>query len=66
MAVAKVIEVLPQSTKGLVTVTQETVNEVSKSVDNIESVYVKYFHGIVENNKIVNFRINAKVTFLVK
>lgn len=66
MAVVKVIEVLAQSTEGWEAATQEAVNEVSKSVHNIQSVYVKDFQAIVENNKVVNYRVNAKVSFLVK
>lgn len=66
MAVVKVVEVLAQSPDGWEAATQEAVNQVSKTVENIESVYVKDLQAIVENNKIVNYRLNAKVSFLVK
>jgi len=66
MAVVKVVEVLAQSTEGWEAATQEAVNQVSKTVDNIESVYVKDFQAIVENNQVVKYRVNAKISFLVK
>ncbi len=65
MAVVKVIEVLAESTDGWEAAAQEAVNQVSKSVDHVETVYVKDFQAIVENDKIVNYRVNAKVSFLV-
>jgi flavin-binding protein dodecin len=34
-------------------------------VHNIRSVYIKEFEAQVDNNKVVNYRVNAKVTFAV-
>lgn len=65
MAVVKVIEVLAESKEGWEAATQEAVDQVSKSVDHVKTVYVQDFQAIVENNKIVNYRVNAKVSFLV-
>ena len=66
MAVVKVIELLAESKNGWDAATQEAVNEASKTVDNIQSVYVENMQAIVEDNKIVNYRVNAKISFLVK
>ncbi len=66
MAVVKVVEVLAQSPEGWEAATQEAVNEVSKTVENIQSVYVKDFQAVVENNNVVNYRVNAKISFVVK
>ena len=65
MAVVKVIEVLAESTKGWEDATQEAVTEVSSTIKDIQSVYISNMQAIVENNKIVKYRINAKVSFLV-
>ena len=65
MAVVKVIELLSQSEKGWEDAAQIAVDEAAKSVQNIKTVYVKDFQAIVENNKIVNYRINVKVSFTV-
>ena len=65
MAVVKVIELLAESTNGWDAATQEAVNEAAKTVDNIQSVYVENMQAIVENNKIINYRVNVKISFLV-
>lgn len=65
MAVVKVIEVLAESTKSWEDATQEAVTEVSSTIKDIQSVYISSMQAIVEDNKIVKYRINAKVSFLV-
>jgi dodecin len=65
MSIVKVIEVLAQSDKGWEDAAQQAVEEASKSVKNIKHVYVREFQGIVEDNRIKTFRVNAKVSFLV-
>ncbi len=66
MAVVKVIEVLSESTNGWEAATQEAVNAASKTLKNIQSVYISNMQAIVENNKVVNYRINAKISFVVE
>ncbi len=63
--VMKVIEVLAESPKGWEDAIGAAVSKASESVHNIRSVYVKEFEAQVDNNKIVNYRVNAKVTFAV-
>lgn len=65
MSVVKVIEILAQSSDGWEAAAQEAVTEASKTVDNIQSVYIKEFQAIVENNKVTNYRVNAKISFVV-
>ena len=43
--------------------TQNVVIEASKTLRNIRSVYIKEFTATVENDKISNYRVTAKVTF---
>lgn len=63
--VLKVIEVLAESPNSWEDAVNAAVTKASESVHNIRSVYVKYFEAQVDNNKIVNYRINAKVSFAV-
>ena len=65
MAMIKVIEVLAQSEKSWEDAAQSAIAEASKSVENIQSVYIKEMEAEVENNKIINYRINAKISFEV-
>lgn len=66
MAVVKVIEILAESKEGWEAATQEAVTEAAKTVRNIKSVYIKDFQAIVEGNEIVNYRVNAKISFVVQ
>lgn len=65
MPVMKVIEVLAESPKSWEDAVSSAVTKTSESVHGIRSVYVKNFEAQVDNDKIVNFRVNAKVTFEV-
>ncbi|HKL31762.1 MAG TPA: dodecin family protein [Tangfeifania sp.] len=59
----KVIEVIAASEKGFKEATQVALEEASKSVKNIKSIYVKEMNANVENNEIVSYAVNAKVSF---
>ena len=61
--VVKVIELLSQSPKSWEDAAQDAVNEASKTLRNIRSIYIKEFTAEVENGKVTNYRVNAKVTF---
>ena len=61
--VVKVIELLSQSPTSWEEAAQGAVTEASKTLRNIRSLYVKEFEAAVENGKITEYRINAKVTF---
>ncbi|NLY46932.1 MAG: dodecin domain-containing protein [Tissierella sp.] len=66
MAVVKVIELLSESTNGWEAAAQEAVTEASKTIQDIQSVYIENMQAVVENNKIVNYRLNVKISFIVK
>jgi flavin-binding protein dodecin len=66
MAVLKVLELLANSTKSWEDAAQEAINEASKTVKNIRSIYIKDHSAQVANNKIVGYRITAKVSFEVE
>ncbi len=59
----KVIEVIAASDKGFTEATQVAVREAAKTVKNIKSVYVKEMNANVENNEIVSYAVNAKISF---
>jgi len=61
--IVKVIEVIASSEKGFTEATQNAVTEASKSVKNIKSVYIKEMNANVENNKVVSYAVNAKISF---
>ncbi len=65
MSLAKVIEVIAEG-KTMEEALENAVSLAGKTVQDIKSVYAENIQGIVEDNKIARYRVNAKVTFVVK
>ena len=66
MAIHKVIEVLSQSETSWEDAAQRAVADAGRTVQNIKSMWVKNFEAVVKDNKIIEHRVNAKITFEVK
>lgn len=66
MAVVKVIEILAQSPKSWEDAVQQALTEVSKTIQGTQSIYVRDLQAVVENGKISQYRLNAKVSFVVQ
>lgn len=66
MDVVKVIEILAESTKSWEDATQIAVTEASRTVKNIQSVYVKDFQAVVSDGLITRYRVDAKISFIVE
>jgi flavin-binding protein dodecin len=66
MAIVKVIEVIAQSEKGFDDAVKEAVKEASKTVKGIKSVWVDNFSAEVEGGKVTLYRVNAKISFVLK
>jgi len=66
MSIVKVIEVIASSEKGFDDATQNALDEASKSVKNIKSIYIKHLNANVENNKIVSYGVNANISFEIE
>ncbi|MFO7582257.1 dodecin family protein [Guyparkeria sp.] len=64
--VLKVIEVLAESETSWEDAANQAIQRAGRTVDNIKSVYIKNFEAKVENDRIVQYRINAKITFQLK
>lgn len=65
MPVVKVIELIASSEKSFDDAVKEAVKEASKTVQNIDSVYVKDFKAHVKDGKIVSYGVICKVSFRV-
>jgi dodecin len=62
----KVIEVIGTSDKGFTEATQDAVSEAAKTVKNIRSIFIKHMNANVENNEIVSYAVNAKISFVIE
>lgn len=64
MSLAKVIEVIAEG-DTMEKAAENAVKEASRSVKNIKTVYCENIQGIVANNQIEKYRVNAKITFVL-
>ena len=65
MAIVKVIEVIATSTKGFDDALKQAVKEVSKTVRNIDSVWIKDQKVHVKDGKVTTYGVVCKVSFRV-
>ena len=65
MPVVKVIEVIASTEKSIEDAMQNAVAEVSKSIRNIDSVYVKDIKAHVKDGKITSYGCICKISFRV-
>ncbi|WP_078063161.1 dodecin family protein [Solirubrum puertoriconensis] len=63
--IKKVIEVLASSDKSFEDALQRALTEASTTVKGIKSIYIKDQSCKVQDNKIVEYRITAKISFEV-
>lgn len=63
MSVVKVIEVMSNSTKSWEDAAQKAVEEASKTLHNVRSIYIKDQNATVENGKIKEYRVTGKLSF---
>lgn len=64
MSIVKVIEVISEG-NTVDEAIKAAVTEASKTVENIKQVNVEHIEGLVENNQVKKFRVNAKISFVV-
>ena len=63
--IVKVIEVIAQSTKGFDDAARRAVAEAGKTVHGIKGLWIDNLSGTVEGNKITEYRVNAKISFVL-
>ncbi|MFT3901875.1 MAG: dodecin family protein [Niabella sp.] len=65
MPIVKVIEVIASSEKGIDDAIQQAVTEASKTIRNIDSVYVKDIKAHVKEGKVISYGCICKIAFRV-
>ena len=66
MAILKVLELMAHSNKSWEDAAQQAVLEASKTLQNIRSIYIQDHSATVKDNKIVEYRITAKLSFEIE
>jgi hypothetical protein len=65
MPLLKVIEIMASSPKSWEDATIIAVKTAGETLKGIRSVYIQHMSALVENDKITEYRVNAKISFEV-
>jgi flavin-binding protein dodecin len=63
MKIVKVIELIAVSEKSVEDAVHNAVAEASKTIRNIDSVYVEEIKAHVQDNKVTTWGVNCKISF---
>lgn len=66
MAVARVTEIIAASKISFEDALRSGVTRAAKTLKNVETAWVQDQKVIVKNGKIVEYRVNMKVTFILQ
>jgi flavin-binding protein dodecin len=66
MSVAKVIEIYATSAKSFDDAVQTGIAKASETIKNIKGAWVNDLKVDVEKGKVVRYRVNLKVTFVLE
>ena len=66
MSIVKGLEVIAESDRSFDDAAQQAVKQAGATVRNIKSIWIDNFSGVVEGDRIVRYRVNAKLSFLVE
>ena len=66
MSVARVTEIISASQKSFEDALEKGVTRASKTLKNVEGVWVKDQKAVVRDGKIVEYRVTMKITFVLE
>jgi flavin-binding protein dodecin len=66
MAIAKVTEIIASSEKSFEDAVQQGIARAGKTLKGIKGAWVDNQKVVVEKGKIVEYRVNLKITFVLK
>jgi hypothetical protein len=66
MSIAKITEIIASSPKSFEDAIQSGIARASKTLQGIEGVWIKEQKVVVKQNKITEYRVDMKVTFILK
>lgn len=65
MSVARTTEISAGSSKSFEAAVEKGIKRFSKTIDNVESAWVKEQKVVVKDGEVSEFRVTMKVTFLL-
>jgi flavin-binding protein dodecin len=66
MTVIKIIELIGSSPNSWSEAAQNAVTEAAKTIKNIKGVHVKRCTAKIQNNKIIEYNADVKISFIVE
>jgi flavin-binding protein dodecin len=66
MAVARVTEIIASSTKSFDDAVRTGIERANQTLENVKGAWIQDQKLKIEGGKIVEYRINMKVTFVLK
>jgi flavin-binding protein dodecin len=66
MSIAKVTEITSSSKKSFEDAIEQGLARAAKTLEGIKGAWIQEQSVVVENNKIKEYRVNMKVTFILK
>lgn len=66
MSVARVTEITSSSTKSFGDAIEIGISRANQTLQNVKGAWIQDQKVVVENGKITEYRVNMKVTFVLK
>jgi len=66
MSVAKIIEISCESPTSFEDAVRQGIATAAKTVENIRGAWVKEQQVVVKDNKVVGYRVDLKLTFVLQ
>jgi flavin-binding protein dodecin len=66
MSVARVTEITASSPKSFEDAVKLGIERANKTLENVQGAWIKEQKVVVQNGKIVEYRVTMKVTFVLK
>lgn len=66
MSVARVTEITASSNKSFDDAIQQGIARASKTLENVSGAWIKDQEVVLNNGKVSEYRVNMKVTFILK
>ncbi|HJR82620.1 MAG TPA: dodecin family protein [Sphingomicrobium sp.] len=65
MAVAKTVELISSSTESIEAAVRDGIAKAAETIHGIEGAWVKDTKAVIRDNKVAEWRVTLKITFIV-
>lgn len=66
MAVAKTVEIISSSTESIEAAVREGVAKAGETIQGMQQAWVQGTKAVIHDNKITEWRVTLKITFIVE